>query len=78
MEEEFRQRHAEERDAGVTSRPLFDPHADDDETEREERPRDRVGHVAGKIAGERKGQRRADRKIIGDLDVKEKKDENHA
>ena len=78
MQEQFCQRYAKQRDAGITSGPLLDPHSNQDEPEREERPGDGIRHVAGKIAGEGKGQRRADREIIGDLDIEEEENENYA
>ncbi len=78
VQEKFGQRDAEEGDSGITRAALLDPHADDDEAEREERPHDRVSHVAGEVAREGKGEGRANREIIRDLDVEEEENENHA
>ena len=46
--------------------------------ESEERPGNRIRHVAGKISGEGKGERRANREIIGDFDIQKEENENNA
>ncbi len=40
-----------------------------EQTEREQRPRNRIAHVPSKISAEGESQRRPDREIIDDLDV---------
>ena len=80
MEEELEQRHAQQREAGVARGTQSLPDAHHHQTEREQRPGDRVGHVAGKIAGELEdeGCLASGREVVGDFQVQEEEGEDDA
>src|SRR5213075_2656604 len=56
VQEKFCQRNNEQRDAGVADPAGVFAHADEEECEGVERPRDRISHVPREISAERKGQ----------------------
>ena len=80
VEEELEQRHAEERERGIAAEAEVFPEAREQQREREDRPRDGVGHVAREVPGELEHQRpRARRREeVRDLDVEEQEGEHGA
>src|SRR6266496_2689864 len=57
MKEKFEERHDEQCSASVTTGPQLFPKTQQQQPEREQRPGNRVSHVARKVAGEFKRER---------------------
>ena len=80
VKEEFEQRDAEQCERSIAPGARRFPDADEQQAEREERPRDSVAHVASEMAGKLKREHalagRAEK--VGDLDVDEEERENGA